>query len=340
MGLEIEAVSACLPETILTNEELVASQRVPFSAEDIVRKTGIASRHVSAERESTSDFAVRACEKLFAGGVVNREEIDWVIFCTQTPDYPIATTACILQDRLGLSKSTACFEVNLACSGFVYSLVLADSLLAARHARKVLLINGDCYTKFLRRDDASVNTLFGDGATATVLGWRDDPSVGLLAKNLGTDGSEHGALIRRFGGSRQPFPPSVDASVDNYIQMDGPGIFRFVQNVIPRNVMELLASRDVKIGDVDIFLFHQASRYMLDSLRRRLGMQSERLPVAMEDTGNLVSASIPLLIRRVGAIAPEKLRGSLAVLCAFGAGLSYGSLLYRFPMDGTICLSE
>lgn len=335
MGAIIKTIAAFLPDTILTNEQLVANKRVPYSAEDILRKTGVASRHVAADDESTVDLAYEACMKLFSSGVVDKADVDWLIFCTQTPDYVIPSSACILQNRLGLSKTTGCFDINLACTGFIYSLLMVDSLISSGKARNVVLVNADTYTKFIRNDDFSMSTLFGDGATATLC-QNGLPNEGVLSHKVGTDGSGYDKLIRRYGGSR--YPGGIPMEKGDYISMDGPEIFRFVQKVVSADIKSFLSSNNLQPGNVDYFMLHQASGYMLENLGRRLGLKNEQLPIEMRDTGNTVSASIPLAISNLACRGPRDFDGKLAVFSGFGAGLSYGSILYRFPASGIIAI--
>lgn len=336
MHTVIKAIACRLPDTMVTNAHLVESGRVPFGVDAIVSKVGVASRQVAEAHESTGDLAVAAATKLLDAGVVERDQIDWLIVCTQTPDNMVPATACWVQHELGLPCEVACFDIGLSCSGYVYGLTVADGLIRSGQARRILLLNGDTYTKFLHPNDAKVITIFGDGAAATLLEAHEDDGVGLLAHKLGTDGSGYDKLIQHRGGSRSPHvhdEHDVDAS-ENYITMDGPAIFRFALRVVPQNILGLLGEQGLSVDDVDMFVLHQASSYMLETLQRRMGIRAERFPIDMVDTGNTVSASIPLVLHRKLAASANGLGGTLALFCGFGAGLSYGSVLYRFPAEG------
>lgn len=329
-------LAAHLPQQVLSNEELAALYP-EWSAAKILAKTGIRERRVAAPGETAGDLAYGAAEALFAQGVVARADVDFVLLCTQSPDYLLPTTACVLQHRLGLTRSAGALDFNLGCSGYVYGLSLANGLIASGAARCVLLLTADTYSSFIHPQDRSVRTLFGDGATATVIGAHDGPeSIGPFV--FGTDGAGAGDLIVETGGARRARDAATalacaDAngnvrSLDN-LYMNGAEVFAFSLREVPAAIDALLHKARLDRDAVDYFVLHQANRFMLDALRKKIGVAPERLPIHMEDVGNTVSSTIPLALirmRAAGQLAP----GVRLMLVGFGVGYSWAATLIRF----------
>ncbi len=317
-----------VPELRLTNTELDAAYP-EWSVSRIARKTGIDTRHIAATGETASGLAVKACERLFEQGAVRREDIDFLMLCTQSPDYFLPTTACLVQERLGLRRSVGALDFNLGCSGFPYGLAMARGLIETNQARHVLLVTTDTYTKFIAPDDRSVRTLFGDGAAATLVSAVGDSPAGpqgdvpeqqheWVGETLfGTDGRGGERLIVRGGGLREPDAP-------RRLFMDGAELFRFALEEVPRAVRRTLARTGETVGDIDFFVFHQANRHMLEALRQELAIEPERFVLYLEDIGNTVSASIPIALAeavRTGALR----RGHSVMLVGFGVGYSWAT---------------
>ncbi len=277
----IKAIEYYLPAGIVDNQQLV-SEFPEWSIDKIESKTGICSRHIAGETECSSDLGVQAAEQLFARSACRREEIDFVLLCTQSPDYFLPTTACTMQHRLGIRKSAGALDFNLGCSGFVYGLGLAKGLIETRQARRVLLITAETYSKFLHPADKSVRTLFGDGAAATLVEAADgvdESSIGPFV--YGTDGSGACRLIVPSGGMRNPVGAAGEVEAkdefgnvrsSSHLYMNGPEIFSFALQAVPRCVRELLALSGKRVEDIDLFVLHQASQHMLDCLRRKLAI--------------------------------------------------------------------
>lgn len=294
----------------------------------IEEKTGIAARHIAAEGETPSDLAVAACEKLFADAGIDRASIDFVLLCTQTPDYPLPTTACLLQDRLGLSTRCGAIDFNLGCSGFVYGLSLAEGLIGTGQARRVLLVTAETYSKYIDREDRSLRTIFGDAAAATLVYASDRPCLSHF--RFGTDGSGADTLLVNDGGAR----PAADAIRPRHrkrwnsrLYMDGPSLISFTVTSIPQLVREMLSQAELDLGQIDMLLMHQATRKMLEQLQIALGVDDSKLPIRLENCGNTVSATIPILIdqlRREGLLA-ERHR---SVMVGFGVGWSWAGCLW------------
>lgn len=332
----IKAIEYYLPDGILDNAQL-ARDFPEWDAEKIEAKTGIRQRHMAAPGECASDMAVAAAEKLFASGACRPGDIDYVLLCTQSPDYFLPTTACVLQQRLGLPSTCGAFDFNLGCSGFVYGLGLAKGLIETGQARNVLLVTAEAYSKFIHPGDKSVRALFGDAAAATLVSAAESEVESIGPFVYGTDGSGARNLIVPAGGTRQFFDPDAPTRVDadgnirsdNHLFMDGPEIFSFTLRVVPKTVTELLALAGLDMEDVDLWVFHQANRFMLDHLRRKIGIPVERFPINMADCGNTVSSTIPIVLHEQiasGALAP----GKTIALIGFGVGYSWAGTILRW----------
>jgi len=332
MGARISAVDYYLPEAVLTNEDLSA-EFPEWSVEKISAKTGIDRRHISGPEEFSSDLAIAAARKLFERDGIRPEDIDYVILCTQSPDYFLPSTACIVQDALGIPTSAGATDITLGCSGYIYGLGLAKGLIESGQAATVLLVTADTYTKFINPADKSVRTIFGDGAAATLV-TADGDADALTAMTYGTDGSGGKSLIVPNGGLRSgaALQPKADAAVRELVQsgydlyMDGPDIFNFTLRVVPETVEEILGKAELERDDVDLFVFHQANAFMLEHLRKKLGVPADRFFVSLAESGNTVSSTIPIALadaERSGALKP----GMRVMLVGFGVGLSWGGLV-------------
>jgi 3-oxoacyl-[acyl-carrier-protein] synthase-3 len=322
MHASIAAIEYYLPDQVLSTADL--SAKFPeWSVEKIDSKTGISERHIAAPEECSSDLAVAAAKKLFASGACNPANIDYVLLCTQSPDYFLPTTACMVQDRLGIDTTAGALDFNLGCSGYIYGLGLAEGLIASNQAKNVLLLTAETYSKFLAEDDKSVRTIFGDAAAATLLTASGEPSIGPFVYGTDGKGAEH--LIVRRGGLR---PRSESGTGDLF--MDGAEIFNFTLSAVPQSISALLERAQLDMEAIDLFVFHQANRYMLDHLRKRLKITPEKFQISMAHCGNTVSSTIPIALHEAkaqGRLQP----GSLVMLVGFGVGLSWGATLWRVP---------
>jgi 3-oxoacyl-[acyl-carrier-protein] synthase-3 len=316
-----------LPEKVETNADLQA-EFPNWNLDLIYTKTGIRARHIAAPDECASDLGVAAAEKLFAEFNIDRASIDFLLFCTQTPDYPLPTTACLMQHRLGLPTSIGALDFNLGCSGFVYGLSLADGLIRSGAARRVLLITAETYSKYIAPSDRSLRTIFGDGAAATLIEGSETPSLSGFA--FGTDGRAANALFVPTGGAR-----SADAAIKprtkwrwpSKLYMDGPGILTLTMEIIPNLIRQVLAGAKLSESDVELFLMHQATFKLLDQLRQHMKIDAERLPIALETVGNTVSSTIPLLMHELRASGRLR-RGTRSLLAGFGVGFSWAGCLW------------
>ncbi len=329
MGTAIRQIACYLPETILDNARL-AKEFTEWNAEKIEEKIGVRERHVVKEGETALDLAIKASEALFEQ--YDKTRIDFLLFCTESPDYLVPPNACILQNRLGLRTSIGAFDYNLACSGYVYGLALAKGLIATGVAHNVLLVTAETYSKLIHPKDKGNRTIFGDAATATILERSDNESI--LECVFGTDGSGHDKLIVPCGGARTPV--AVDAELQenppgnfrtcNNLYMDGPEIFNFTIEAVPALVKEVLQKNRLTMEEVDYVIFHQANKYIVEYLRKKLRIPSEKFYLDMLHVGNTVSSTIPIALKNSfeqGILAP----GKKALLAGFGAGYSWGATI-------------
>ena len=331
MGVIIKKVKSYLPETILTNEQL-AKQFERWAPEKIEKKVGIRQRHVSKDGETAGDLAYEAAESVLKD--FDRSKIDLLIFCTQSPDYFLPTTACVLQNRLGLEKEIAAFDFNLGCSGYIYGLAIAKSFINSGMAKKVLLLTSETYTKYIHPKDLANKTIFGDGATATIL--QESPEEHLFEFIFGTDGSGQDNLIVRNGCSRNPFDinakeittSSNDIYTDNNLYMNGPEIFNFTIEAVPIAVEQCLNKNNTTIEDIDFIIFHQANIFMINYLRKKIKIPKDKFYANMLNTGNTVSSTIPLALE--DALESGKIiKGDKVLLCGFGVGYSWGATIIK-----------
>lgn len=333
MTARIAALTYSLPQAVLSSAAL-AAEFPGWTAEKIENKTGITERRIAAPDEFASDLAVEAAEQLFAESSFQKEQVDALLYCTQSPDYLLPTTACLLQHRLGLPTTIAALDFNLGCSGYVYGLGLAKGLIESGQALRVLLLTGDTYSKFLHPKDRSVRTLFGDAASATMI-VAGEEATGLTGPFVyGTDGSGAGNLGVATGGLRQPRQPDAPLLTDeggsqrtvNDLHMNGPEIFNFTLRIVPETVRTLLHKARLAMEEVDLFVFHQANAFMLEHLRKRLGVPSEKFVVSMQHCGNTVSSTIPIALRM--AVQDGRLHpGMKVMLLGFGVGYSWGGTI-------------
>jgi 3-oxoacyl-[acyl-carrier-protein] synthase-3 len=331
MDVFIAATSYYLPGKELTNE-LINANFPEWGVEKISQKTGIYTRHIAEDNEFASDMAVKAALKLFEEHDIDRSTIDFILYCTQSPDYFLPTTACIIQNALQLPTGIGALDFNLGCSGFVYGLGLAKGLVMSGSAKKVLLITAETYSKFIHPGDKSNLTIFGDAAAATLI-TRDEGPLRIGDFVYGTDGRGSENLIVRNGGIRNralngkdEFGEEGFKRNDNNLYMNGAAIFQFTSQAVPELVNKTLAANHVAKEDVDMFIFHQANKYMLDYIRKKIGIEESKCFYFLQDCGNTVSSTIPIALN--GAIADNKVNAKSKVLLAgFGVGYSWAGCI-------------
>ena len=330
----IEAISIYLPESILTNEDL-SSQFPEWSADKIASKLGISQRRISKKDEFVSDMAAKAANNLFDEYGIDRRNIDFILLCTQSPDYFLPTTACLVQDKLNLNTNCGALDMNLGCSGYVYGLSLAKGLLAMGDVNNVLLITADKYTKFINEKDKSNRSIFGDAATASLI--TNQGFLGKLGKFVfGTDGSGAENLIVKNGGIKNFEKKGFDIcngddfiSNDDNLFMNGEKIFEFTTQAVPNLVRDVLLKNNLAFSQIDLFIFHQANRFMLDYIRRKLKIPEDKFFVFMSETGNTVSSTIPIALKE--ALVSKRIEKGMKILIAgFGVGYSFSGSIIEY----------
>ncbi len=329
----LQGISYYLPDKIVSNKHL-AQEFPKWDISKVEKKVGISERRVAGPEQCASDLAVLAAEKLFAQGLCSPDEIDFVLLCTQSSDYRLPTTACLLQHRLGIPTSVGALDINLGCSGYIYGLSLAKGLIESGQASNLLFLTAETYSKFLHPGDKSVRILFGDAAAASIIRAIDtDSNSHLIGPFLfGTDGSGGANLIVPAGGCRQPLSEETALAITDdqgntrspeHLSMDGAEIFAFTLRVVPEVINDFLKKTSLAMDDFDLFVFHQANQYMLNHLRRRLKIPEDKFCLSFQYSGNTVSSTIPIALQdaiRKGRLKP----GQRVMLVGFGVGYSWG----------------
>lgn len=338
-GIRIAGIVSCLPG----RREGVADLAERFgaeAAERVAKATGIATRRLAGSGQCTSDLVEAAAGDLLAGLGWDASTVDLLIVVTQTPDHLLPATACLLQQRLGLGRHCAAFDVGLGCSGYVYGLWLAGALLAALPAgARALVLAGDTTSRLVDRHDRTVAPLFGDAGTATAL--VRDATAGPMAFDLGSDGTGAPYLMVAGGGMRHPH--GADADAGPRLAMDGTQVFAFTLREVPGSIAATLALAGWTIGEVDHVVLHQANAQMIRHLGQRIGARPEQIVLALAEVGNTSSASIPLALTTALAgtlTAPlfdrplSDRRPVRLLLSGFGVGWSWGTVALTCPPLG------
>ena len=330
----IRGISYYLPEKVVTNEDLVA-EFPEWDVEKVYSKVGVKERHLAADGETAGDLAEKAALKLFEEYKVSPDEIDFLLLCTQSPDYRLPSTACILQDQLGIPTSAGAFDFDLGCSGCIYGMAVAKGLISAGLASNVLLLTAETYTKYLHPEDKSNRTIFGDGAAACLIS-REKGFAEIGEFVFGTDGSGAENLMIKTLGARKPqqsglFSEDDDGHVnrEDYLYMNGSAIFNFTLETVPLLMKQLLLKAGMEKENVGYYIFHQANKYMLSTLRKVCGIPKDRFHIDLDRTGNTVSSTILIGLKdclETGTVQP----GMVVMACGFGVGLSYGGTVLHF----------
>ena len=333
----IVGISTHLPDAVLTNEQLSQAFESWWPAK-IFEKTGIMQRHIAAKNETALDLGTAAAAKLMASLDIDGHSIDYLIFCTQAPEYILPSSACIMQHRLGLPKSVGALDITLGCSGFVYGLSLATGLIAGGMANRVLLVTADTYSKYINDGDRSVRTLFGDGAAATLIEGvgSGGPAIGSFV--FGTDGSGANELIVESGGARLSRSAATgEASEDesgnirsrDNLYMNGGAVMSFTLREVPTLFNAVKEKSNITDEQLDYVVMHQANRFMLDALRKKMKIPADKAPYFFENIGNTVSSTIPFVLENMYGQGQLN-SGKIAVLLGFGVGLSWAGCTIYF----------
>lgn len=329
----IKGISYYLPETVVTNEDLV-KEFPEWSVEKVTAKVGVEKRHVAGPQETAGDLAEQAARKLFEEYQIDPKTIDFVLLCTQSPDYFLPSTSCVLQHRLGIPTSAGAFDYNLGCSGCVYGLAVAKGLIAVGVAKNVLLLTAETYNKYLHPDDKGNRSIFGDGAAACLVSTEGIAEIGDFV--LGTDGSGADKLIVRTGASRHKEKTGIeDTDVeghtrrDDYLYMDGGAIFNFTLEAVPVMMKGILEKNELTKDDVSYYVFHQANKFMLSTIRKVCVLPKDKFYINLAETGNTVSSTVFIGLKDCldnGTIH----QGDNVMIAGFGVGLSWGGTMLQF----------
>ncbi len=336
-NVSIQASHYHVPEKRLTLDDL--SQRFdPKKMLAVAESSGIFERRVAESDVCGSDLAFQAAQELVEAYNIDTDSINAVLFCTQSPDYLLPTTACLLQDRLGIHKNCVAFDINQGCSQYVYGLYVATSIIRSEMAENVLLLTGDTPVKSLHPDDQSTVPLFGDAGTASLISATDEPG-GISFFEMGSDGSHPEYLIIPAGGSRQPCSPKAfepvigkdgNPKTPMNLHLDGKSIFIFAIKIVPQMISNLLEKANLKLDDIDLFIFHQANRLMIETIMKKVKIPFEKTHYCLKYVGNSGGSTVAMAYTeawRAGKLKP----GKKVMFLAFGVGLSWGGALYEVP---------
>ena len=329
----IKALSYYLPERVMTNEELV-KEFPEWSVEKVAQKVGVDSRHLAAEDETAGDMAEKAARRLFEEYGISPKNIDFLMLCTQSPDYFLPSTACVLQDRLGIPTSAGAFDYNLGCSGCIYGMAMAKGLIAAGIAKNVLLLTAETYNKYLHPQDKSNRSIFGDGAAACLISTEGFAEIGEFV--LGTDGSGANHLIIKTGGARQKEATGLQVEDeeghvwrDDYLYMNGGAIFNFTLDAVPSMMKGIMEKNGLRKDGIDYYLFHQANKFMLNTIRKVCVLPKDKFYVDLAETGNTVSSTVMIGLKN--CLENETIKpGYKVMVTGFGVGLSWGGTILKF----------
>ena len=314
----VAGTGSYLPERIVTNAEL--ETRIDTTDEWIVSRTGIEARHVAADGEMTSDLALHAARRAMRAAEVRAEDIDLIIVATTTPDMVFPSTACILQDKLGV-KQGAAFDVQAVCTGFIYALATADKFVATGGARCALVVGAEVFSRLLDWNDRRTCVLFGDGAGAVVV--KPSKKPGILSSHLHSDGSQ-GHILRVAAGIA-----AGEVRGHPYLEMDGQAVFKLAIRVLDKSAEEALAHNKVKVSDLDWFIPHQANLRIIDGIAQKIGLDPGKVIRTVAKHGNTSAASVPLALD--AAVRDERIKdGHLVLLQGVGGGMTWGSVLLRW----------
>lgn len=338
--VKISGIAACVPKNIEKNRDSSLFSSLE-DADKFIKTTGIVEKRVAAESNTSSDLCYHSAEKLISSLNWNKEDIDCLIFITQTPDYIVPATSCVLQDRLGLSKECHSFDVTLGCSAWVYGLSIMGSLISSGNFKKGLLLVGETTTKTKSKLDRSTYPLFGDAGSATAIEYAPG-SIGFKVHS-GTDGSKFEAINIPDGGFRnltclkslemEEFEEGVVRNKLQYI-MDGAAVFTFTITTVPKSIALLMEKNQIENEAIDFLLLHQANKMIVDKVSKKLKFEEVRVPTSYEKFGNTSCSSIPLtMVHKISSeLRTKKLN---LVACGFGSGLSWATAYIE--TDNILC---
>jgi 3-oxoacyl-[acyl-carrier-protein] synthase-3 len=335
MGVIIKEIAYFLPDRIVTNAD-IQMEHPNWDIKKVAEKSGVLQRHIAGQNETAFDLACKAIEKLFSQCNVSINDIQGIIFCTQSPDYIMPSNSFLIHKRFGFGTNVWAFDYNLACSGYIYGLTIAMGMLEINMARNILLITADTYSKYINQNDRSTSVLFGDGAAVSLL--CKEEGKGIIDIELASAGSEYESFYIPSGGCRMPKNSQTKESLLDFsgnvrtpenIHMNGFAVWKFISKTVPDQISALLKRNNLTADEIDVFGFHQASKLTLDSLIKALKIDTQKVYMNLDRVGNTVSASIPIALKDAEVNGCLK-RGDLLLLSGFGVGLSWGSLIMKY----------
>ena len=336
MGSYIKAISYYLPKKAVSNDE-IDKMHPDWKIHELSEHTGIKVRYYKAKNETATDMAVKAAEKLFSENPEIKEKIDFIILCTQNNDYISPSSSCIIHNRLGLRDSIGTVDINQGCTGYIFSLSIAKGLVESGVASNVLLLTSNAMSEWIHHNDKSCFPLFGDAATANyIVANGDESESGIHDFVFGTDGDGFKNLYIKYYGARNRVPEKIYEFTDEYgnqrlntsVYMNGGAVFIFSIKIGPKLVKDVLKKNNLNLEDIDLFIFHQANKMILETIGKRLGIAPEKNYIFLEDCGNTVASSIPIALEN--AIKDKKAKkGDRILLAAFGIGYSWGATIIK-----------
>lgn len=325
---KIIGTGSYLPEKIVTNND-IKEMGIDTSDEWIRSRTGIEQRRIAGENEGTSDLATKAALKAISNAKISPEDIDLVIVSTSTPDYlSFPSTACLVQDKIG-AKNASAFDLSAACTGFIYGMVTATQFIENNSYKTILIVGAEVMSKSLNWEDRNTCILFGDGAGAIILQATNKENEGVLNWTLGSDGSGEELLKIPVGGSKVPLTADNICDKNHFITMLGKQVFKFAVKVVGSSIEKCLKESNLNSSDIDFVILHQANKRIIDYATERFGLSTDQVYVNIGQYGNTSAASIPIALDE--AVQQKKLKkGDLIAATGFGAGLTWGTIFFRW----------
>jgi 3-oxoacyl-[acyl-carrier-protein] synthase-3 len=330
----IKSISYYLPEQVFTNDDFFMSFPESIANKENLSKIGVNKRHIASNTELASDLAVKSALKLFDEHQINPNDIDFLLFCAQEFDYFTPTTACVIQNRLKLPTHCGALDFNLGCSGFVYGLAVAKGLIESVGMNNVLLLTSSTLTRKLHPKDENLRYLFGDAACATLISSGNSNSC-IHQFSFGTDGEGAEKIIVKDGGARNPINKESYHEIVNeygnitskaFMEMKGVSVFSFSIKTVPKLIYDLLQKNNKQIDEIDLLIFHQANLFIIDTIRKKMNLPEEKVFNFMEEVGNTISSSIPIVLYEAIKCGKAK-KGDTILLAGFGVGLSWGATI-------------
>jgi 3-oxoacyl-[acyl-carrier-protein] synthase-3 len=333
MSASINSIEYYLPNLVESNDFL--QQNYPnWDIKKIEKKSGVYERHIAETNETALDLSIKACEKIFKN--YDKTKIDGIIYCTQSPDFIMPSNAFLLQKHFNIKEQIIAYDFNHACTGYIYGLMMANSFIKSNTAKHLLLVNADTYSKYINPKDRSTRVLFGDAAAVTIVEQSSETFI-IEDIEIASCGMDYDKFIIMAGGARHPKTKLTEIEYEdslgniksqNDIKMDGFAVWSFINTKVPIQIKQVLHRNFLKISDIDLFIFHQASLMTLTSLIKTLKIKEDKVFININSIGNTVSASIPIALKE----AADKgllIKGMKVILSGFGVGLSYGTILIK-----------